>query len=225
MNISDRLLRVSEMVQKCGTVADIGCDHGYVTIYLLKNGIAERALSADVNKGPLEACEKNLRLEHVSDRAKVLLSDGFKAFDAKEKIDAAVIAGMGGRLMKRILTEGEAIVKNVSQLVLQPQSEIFLIREWVRENNFHIEREEILKEDGKYYFILDVRRGSEKEEFREVYDSFSKYLIEKKDPLLIEYLRRGLNNNLKYLQGIEESRQGRLLHENALINEALSMME
>ena len=158
------------MVEKCGTVADIGCDHGYVTIYLLKNGIAERAVSADVNKGPLGACEKNLRLEHVSDKAKVLLSDGFKSFDDTEKIDTAVIAGMGGRLMKRILTEGEKHVKNMSQLVLQPQSEIFLIREWVRENNFHIEREEILKEDGKYYFILDVRRGKREEEFREVYE-------------------------------------------------------
>ncbi len=233
MNLSLRLAAVKNMVVPAGVVYDIGCDHGYVSIELALSRGAGKVYACDVNEGPLKAAALNIEAAGLSDVIETRLSDGLHNIDNADAPDAIVIAGMGGRLMSRILTEGKETVMKASQLVLQPQSEIFLVRKWLRDNGFSIYREQSVLDSEKYYFVIDARKSSDETaggcnvsdaDLQEIYDNYSFYLIDKKDSLLKEYLKRNLANNLRYLEGIELSRQEPLLRENRLIKRALELM-
>ncbi|MBE5870135.1 MAG: SAM-dependent methyltransferase [Lachnospiraceae bacterium] len=153
MELSKRLKAVADLVSRGRNVADIGCDHGYVSIYLCEKQIAEKVIAMDVNDGPLARAREHIRQAGLSRYIETRLSDGADALGAKEA-DSAVIAGMGGRLMVRILSQAAARIGNFEELVLQPQSEIFKVREYLWENGYQIVAEDMVLEDGKYYQMI-----------------------------------------------------------------------
>lgn len=140
-------------------MADIGCDHGYVAISALKEGRAKRAVAADVARGPLDIARKNCEAEEVSDRISLMLSDGFSSIPDSADISCAVIAGMGGLLMERILRDGRLDrFTNLRQLVLSPQSDLDAVRRLlIDELSYNIRTEYMVLDEGKYYYIMDVR--------------------------------------------------------------------
>lgn len=227
MNLSLRLTEVKNTVRPCVTACDIGCDHGYVSIALIKEGRAEHVIACDVNKGPLEAANANILAEGLEDKIETRLSDGLHNIAQSDNAETFIIAGMGGRLMERILTEGYDLVKDATQLVLQPQSEIFLVRKWLHDNGFTINSEKALVDDNKHYFIIDAINGKSPEcapELQEIYDEFSQALIESNDNVLRSYLNKLLENNTKYLDNIEGDKRSSLENRNELIKKVLSMM-
>jgi len=228
MNLSLRLTEVKKTVINCDTACDVGCDHGFIAIELVREGKAQKVIACDINKGPLEAAAKNISLAGFNDRIETRLSNGFEKIRAEDNINAVVIAGMGGSLMSKILEEGKGVSQSVEQFVLQPQSEIFLVRKWLRDNGYNIVQEKIVLDMGKYYFIIDARPGVSpiyEEKIQYLYDNFSGYLIEHKDPMLRQYLEKGLAADKGYLEGIESSKQVELLKKISDIETALSMME
>ena len=152
--LSDRLCKLCEIVPACDRLADVGCDHGYVSIELVRTGKVQQVLALDVNEGPLERARENVLAAGLGDRIELRLSDGLHNTEPGRHFDTILIAGMGGRLMKDILTEGIEKVRDASWLVLQPQSEIFLIREFLSAERYGILREVCLEDRGKYYFII-----------------------------------------------------------------------
>ena len=68
--------------------------------------------------------------------------------------EALVCAGMGGRLMMRILGEEKAKTDSFTELILQPQSEIMQFRTWLREQGLRITDETMVEEDGKFYPMM-----------------------------------------------------------------------
>ena len=229
MKLSIRLNAVKDTVKKCKTVCDIGCDHGYVSIALAKEGVAEYVIACDVNKGPLEAARENISRENLSEKIDTRLGDGLHKITVDDNPDAIVIAGMGGRLMARILEEGKEIVNGASQLILQPQSELFLVRKWLRDNGFLIEKEQALTDMGKYYFIISAIKGCEpvadNDYMQVLFDTYSRFLIENKDSVLKEYLMRLHVGNEQNLAKISDERSGELKAANKLIEEALKLMD
>lgn len=228
MNLSLRLTEVKNTVRPCATACDIGCDHGYVSIALVKENRAHHVIACDVNKGPLEAANGNIKAEGLEEFIETRLSDGLHNVDVSDRPNTIIIAGMGGRLMERILTEGSEVVKNAGQLVLQPQSELFLVRKWLRENGFVINGEKALIDDDKHYFIIDAVPGtapSFDESLQAVYDEFSFSLINENDNVLRGYLNKLLDNNNKYLEGIKGDKRRALEDRNALIMKVLAMMD
>ena len=101
--LSDRMKRIADMVTPGRVTADIGCDHGLVSAYLVDMGICPKVYAMDVAEGPLESAKKNTR--EFSDRIELRLSDGFEALE-KGETDCAIIAGMGGHLVLSILEGG-----------------------------------------------------------------------------------------------------------------------
>lgn len=227
MNLSLRLTEVKNTVIPCDFGADVGCDHGFVAISLVKEGKVGKMLAMDVNKGPLEGCLENIKAEGAEDRISVRLSDGLKAVSEDEALDTVIIAGMGGALTTRILTDGKDKLKSIKQLVLSPQSETFLVRKWLRENGYNIQKESMVLDAGKYYFIMDVRPGNPpalSDELTEIYDLYSGYLIRTGNTLLREYLQKGLSNNKGYLESIEPSKQGTLKRKIEIMEKTLELM-
>ncbi|MCQ2524172.1 MAG: class I SAM-dependent methyltransferase [Lachnospiraceae bacterium] len=208
--LSERLKTVKNAVDKCNCVADIGCDHGYVSISLLKDGVASKVIACDVNEGPLKAAKENISNAGLSDCIETRLGDGLHKITTDDKVDVLVIAGMGGRLMARILDEGLEVVSNCSQLVLQPQSENFLVRQWLYEHDFIIEREFMVEDMGKFYWIIDAKKGTyvgpSEEDLKMIYDEFSEYLLNQKNQVLKKYLDNQLLLCNQYLKGIEEGK-------------------
>lgn len=190
MQLSLRLKTVADSVTGGNRVADVGCDHAYIAIHLAENNIAPRVVAMDVNKGPLSKARENIEVRGLEDRIETRLSDGLARLNPGEA-DTVVIAGMGGALMVRILIEGESALKGVKELILQPQSEIFLVRRHLHTNGYRIESEKMVKEDDKYYIIIKALKDPVKESYdQELFYLYGKQLLESGSPLVEEYLLR-----------------------------------
>ncbi len=203
MELSHRLSVIAEAVSPGNRVADIGTDHGYVPIYLVKKGICPSAIAADINQGPIDRARVNIEREHLSDRIVTRLSDGLSSLEPEE-CDTVVIAGMGGELICRILTEGSRFLKAGCELVLSPQSELFKVRHMLHKNNYRIAAEHFLKEDGKYYTVMRCVPGEESYETETEYE-YGKLLIEEKNPTFLEYLEKQLIKTDHILQKMSAS--------------------
>ena len=188
MQLSQRLLAVADLASAGHCLADVGTDHGYIPIYLMEKGNYERAIAMDVRKGPLLRAEENRKSHGFEDRIDLRLSDGVAALRVGEA-DTVVIAGMGGGLVIHILTEGAKVLKSVETLVLQPQSEFARVRDYLEKNEYRIEEEHMLCEDGKYYAMMRVKHGK-MTPLTEIEQKYGPVLLAKKDPVLKEFLER-----------------------------------
>ncbi len=199
--LSRRLKTLANMVPTGYRVADVGCDHGFLDIYLIQSGRASGAIAMDVRKGPLSAAARHIREAGLEALIEARLSDGLKQYRAGEA-EVLVCAGMGGPLMQRILSEDPGKTRSFREMVLQPQSELREFRIFLREAGYTVEAEEIVLEDGKYYFPMRVRPEAGKlpeltqsgtlspaeKEFQEICDRYGEGLIRRRDPLLRQYL-------------------------------------
>lgn len=155
VKISRRMKRLASLVSEGAVLADVGTDHGYLPIYLLQAGRIRRAFALDIKEGPLLRAKEHIRAFGLEDYITVRRSDGVAALLAGEA-DSVLIAGMGGGTMLHILEEGKEVILAAKELILQPQSEISRVREYICRNGYRIDREDMVYEDGKYYPMLHV---------------------------------------------------------------------
>lgn len=153
--LSERLRVVAGMVTKGNRVCDVGCDHGFVPIWLVQQGKSPRVLAMDLREGPLRAAGEHVEFYGLGRQITTRLSDGLHNYNIGEA-DTLICAGMGGGLMLRILAEEEKKAASFQELILQPQSEIERFRRFLRESGYGIVDEEILEEDGKFYQVMRV---------------------------------------------------------------------
>lgn len=193
MQLSRRLQAVADMVTPGSRVADIGCDHAYIPIYLAENDISPHIIAMDINQGPIDRAEENIVRYGFTDRIETRRSDGLKELKPGE-VNCLILAGMGGPLTVRILTDRPEITKECRELILQPQSEIYKVRQLMAKLRFLIISENMVKEDGKYYVMMKaVPEGfmkdacsyllTEKEHYH-----YGRVLLERRHPVLREYL-------------------------------------
>ncbi len=153
--LSGRLQAVASMVSQGSLVCDVGCDHGYVSIYLVEHRISPHVLAMDVRKGPLAAASLHVAERGLGIWIETRLSDGLHNYSIGEA-DSLICAGMGGRLMMRILGEERQKTESFRELILQPQSEVEQFRTWLREQSYWITMEQIVEEEGKFYPMMRV---------------------------------------------------------------------
>ena len=153
MKLTDRLLKIADLVTKGKKIADIGTDHGYIPVYLLNKGHVDFAILADVNKGPLENARSEVRHNNLTDKVDLRLGSGIEVLNENE-VDEVIIAGMGGILISEILEAGKEKLSHVNRLILQPNNHEESLRQWLVNHQFVIKKEEILLEAGKFYEII-----------------------------------------------------------------------
>ncbi|MCQ2521142.1 MAG: class I SAM-dependent methyltransferase [Lachnospiraceae bacterium] len=205
MEISKRLSRMTSLLP-CGEVAaDIGCDHAYAAIRLIEIGKYKKVIASDVRKGPLESARKNIAMHGLTEQIETRLYDGLQGL-APGEADGILIGGMGGATMRMILEAGQEVVRKAKNLLLQPQSELSAFRKYLRENGCQVVEEDIVYEDGKYYPMMLVFPGMEKD-FTEqpVFDAFGKLLLEKKHPVLKEYLLQQISVKEKIIERLQKA--------------------
>ncbi len=149
---SHRLLIIAGLLGKNVSVADIGCDHGQLSAYLLQNGLADTVTATDISPKSLQKAER-LKSELKLDKLFLACGDGFGALS--QKPDAAVVAGMGGEVIAKMLQHPYSHTK----LVLQPMKDSDILYKALTDNGFFIEKVVIAREDRRFYEIILAQPG------------------------------------------------------------------
>ena len=232
MELSKRLNAVAGLVTEGASVADIGTDHGYIPIYLLKHGISDKVIAMDINRGPLQRAREHIEEEGLKEQIETRLSDGMAALHPGE-VKEIITAGMGGGLVIKILTDHPEVTESLTYGILQPQSEIHKVREFLNAQGYRIVAEDMVKEDGKYYPMMKVRlEHGESESYRKIDYLYGKRLLEKNHPVLYEYLQREHRIKSEIYENLQKQKNERieirlkeLEEELELIREAMQMFE
>ncbi len=145
-----RIDLLCSLLVPCKTFADVGCDHGYCTEYMLKNGLCERAVFSDVSKGSLQKAEKLLAPFVAEGKAKGVLGDGF--YGVEKDTEQVLIAGMGGGEIVKILSDARFGFMP-ERFVFQPMHDSELLRTYILQNGGYIERD-FTFEEGKFYDVI-----------------------------------------------------------------------
>ena len=206
MELSKRLKRIAEHVDKCESVADIGTDHGYIPIYLVKEGICKKAIASDINKGPIEKAKVNVAFEGVSDKVKCLLGPGLNPLKVGE-VNGVILAGMGGNLTRDILLADMDKVKKYDFIILQPAQNPEVLREFLYKNDYEIIDEDLIKDEGRFYELFKVKynENSEKLVFEDELEyEVSPLLREKGHPLFKEFIEKKISRCETILSFIKE---------------------
>lgn len=155
VTLSERLQAVVSMVTVGNRVCDVGCDHGFVSIYLIQQRISPTVLAMDLRSGPLGAAKEHIAEHGVDNQIEARLSDGLHNYSIGEA-DTMICAGMGGGLMMKILSDDIVKTESFDEMILQPQSELEEFRLWLREQGYRITHEKMVEEDGKFYPMMRV---------------------------------------------------------------------
>ena len=166
-----------------GTVADIGTDHAYLPIEIIKKGLSQRAIACDINLGPIESARRNIEAAGLSDRIDTMQTDGLHGVECFHPTDI-LIFGMGGELIAKILSEAPWVKDEEIGLILQPMSHAEILRRWLSENGFAILGETLTYED-QYYQTIHARFNGETYVLTEEEAFFGAKILESESPLLV----------------------------------------
>lgn len=157
-NLSKRMAAVARLVPRGVSACDIGCDHGFVAIYLVREHICPRVIAMDINRGPLSRAREHIESAGLSSYIETRLSDGMEKLDIGEA-ECIIAAGMGGRLTVKILNDFPEKRRSLRYLVLQPQSELAFVRRYLRSVGLVVRKEDMVLEDGKFYPMMLAEVG------------------------------------------------------------------
>lgn len=196
MNLSKRLLAISELVDETGNIMDVGCDHALLDIYLAKTKPKLSIIASDNKLGPMSRAQENVIREKV--HVEVKLCDGLDGISSGT--DTVIISGMGGKNIVDIFRRGKNKIGNVKTIILSPHSDFYNVRKYINKLGFYVEAEQLLKEKNKTYLIVRFRKGKVKYTKEDLF--FGPILIKEKDKLFNEYYKDLLKKEKSNLEKI-----------------------
>lgn len=225
--MNERLLKVAKQAETGLIGADIGTDHAYLPVFLVENKIIPRAYASDLREGPLERAKCHIEEAGLTDRIETILVPGLEGL-RPGMAEQCFICGMGGLTMIDILTDSPDTARAMRRLVLQPQNNSEKLRQWLAENRYIIEQENIAREDRRYYEILTVRPLKEDEASMTL--SETECFLGKKDCRVCDQDRLDYLNDLRarlmrILEGMNDTSHARSLEKKGLIEEKLRAVE
>lgn len=229
MEISNRLKCVASMIDKCNCIADIGTDHGYLPIYLIKNGVCNTAIASDIKKGPLNKAKINIEKYSMEEKIQCRLGTGLNTIKENE-VDSAVISGMGGNLIRDIIVNDLEVFKSLKYAVLQPVQNPEILRKYLYDSGFNIIDEELCIDENKYYEIIKVEYNNNVVIKDDIYYEISEKLIEKKHPLIRQYIEYKISKNKHIIDNIDICnsnalrRKEELVYKNHILKELFSCL-
>ena len=201
-----RLERVAAHMPAGARLADIGSDHGYLPVVLMRRGAIAAAVAGEVAQTPFHAAVRTVRDNGLEQQITVRQANGLAAIEAADEITAISICGMGGETIRDILESGKARLSGRERLILQPNGGEQPLRQWLMENNYRILCEELLRENGFYYEIIVAERaGPMLYTAEELY--FGPLQMQARSPVFLGKWQRMLLEKQKVLASFARARQ------------------
>lgn len=202
IQLTARLRHVADLIPSCQSMADIGTDHAYLPLFLLEKGKVQWAIASDIHKGPLERARAHLKGQEKGGNIELRLGGGLSPLEVGE-VDGAVMAGMGGLMMRDILEADFPKAQALSWLVLQPQTHVAELKQYLAGHHFMILQEDMAMEDRRLYEMMLVKPGAMKgisllEGEIGVTENYRQH------PLFQEHLRRLIRKRDFLIQGVAE---------------------
>lgn len=195
VKLNKRLIAVSEFVDKGSSIIDVGCDHGYLSIYLSQTKKLNKVIASDINEGPLKSAQENIKKYKVEEKIKTKLGSGIDPIEPD--IDTIIISGMGGLNMIGILKYSKDKYKNVNTIILSPNSDTYKLRKEICKLGFYIENENLVSEKNIIYPIIKFKRGKKKYKYQDYL--YGPILIKQKNKLFLEYMQKEKKTKEKLL--------------------------
>jgi len=223
-----RLERVAAHVPAGARLADIGSDHGYLPVALMRRGVITSAVAGEVAITPFHAAERTVRENGLERQISVRHANGLMAIEPADGITAISICGMGGETIRDILDDGKARLSGDERLILQPNGGEQPLRQWLMENGYRILFEEVLQENRFHYEIIVAERtGPVVYTPEQLY--FGPLQMEARSPAflnkwtrILRYKQQTLNNFARALQVVPEEKIQRLARQTRWITELLA---
>ncbi|AOE80404.1 SAM-dependent methyltransferase [Pseudomonas lurida] len=204
--LSLRLERVGANIPVGARLADIGSDHGYLPVALMRRGVIASAVAGEVATTPFYAAQRTVRDNGLEQQITVRLADGLAAIEPHDGITAISVCGMGGETIRDILESGKMHLSGQERLILQPNGGEQPLRQWLMDNGYSIVSEELLRENRFYYEIIVAERaGPVAYTDEQLY--FGPLQMQARSPAFIGKWQRLLRQRQKTLASLEQARQ------------------
>ena len=208
-----RLVHMCKLVGMPKSFADVGCDHGFISINLAKCGKTKHIFAMDISEKCVNKAKENAKTHGVENKIDFMVSDGLEKLNIS-KLNTCLIAGMGGEEIIKIIKSKPQNLK-VKNFILQPATKVIYLKQWLVKNGFKIQKDEIFEEKNKFYCFLKVKQGKQK--LSELELNFGKENLKKPSQTFKKFLASQEQKIKKYFeQGGSSSMQKQLF----LINEA-----
>ena len=145
--ISKRLESLTSYVDVKDSIIDVGCDHGYLSIYLKENKLCKNIIARDVNKNALSSAINNIKNSKLD--IDTYLSDGIKDVPMKG-VNTLVISGMGTSTIKHILDD-QSKLKHINKLIIQSNNDHMILRSFMNDIGYYLSDEKAVYDKGKWY--------------------------------------------------------------------------
>lgn len=206
--ITPRIETICKLCAPYKSVADIGCDHAYMSIHLARSG--KKVIASDISIGPLKKAKENIERFGLQKNIELRLCNGLSGYKEKET-DAIIIAGMGGNVISQILQDEKKIAQTAKTLFLQPMTSSEVLRKYLYENGFSIKNEYLVAEDRRIYTIMEVV-CADTLYFTELECYISKAISDKIHiPIYFEYIKNRHYEFTKVLSQIENKQAAKQL--------------
>jgi len=204
--LSQRLERVAAHIPTGARLADIGSDHAYLPVALMRRGAIAAAVAGEVAATPFQAANRTVADNGLTQHITVRLADGLAAIEAGDDITAVSLCGMGGETIRDILDSGRARLSGRERLILQPNGGEQPLRQWLMENGYQILHEELLRENRFYYEIIVAER-TEAMTYTAEQLYFGPLQMQARSPEFLAKWQRILREKRKTLASLEQARQ------------------
>lgn len=202
--MTPRLQLIADSVRKNSRVADIGTDHAFIPVYLIKNNISPFCYACDIGTGPLKNAQSSVERENLQDKISLILSDGLDALE-ENSADDIIIAGMGGEMIADIVTRAHWLRNKNILLILQPMTMHHVLRRVLSELGFEPIGDKYCVEGKRFYTVMLYRFTGN------IYTPDTAFLycgtaFKSKSPLAAEYIARQKSKLNEQLNGMENSK-------------------
>ena len=202
-----RLNTLAKMVDTNTRLADIGTDHAYLPIELVKEGKISFAIASDIAAGPLQNAKDDVQQAGLQEQIETRLGAGLETIKHEDQIDTVVIAGMGGKLMSQILEDAYQKGFQFKNLVLEPNIGESGVRKWLMDHNYQILAEDLIAEAGHTYELIKAKLVEEKVSLTEKEIFFGPFILKEKNPVFYQKWQGQLDYHKKLLANLNKARQ------------------
>jgi len=218
IRLSPRLAAIAALVPENARIADVGTDHGYLSVFLAQTKAPLSVIATDIRPGPLESAKRHVGEAGLEKLISLRLCDGLESV-SPEEADTILIAGMGGEVIQGILARAPWTLRG-KLLILSPQSKQEVLRRWLYAQHCGIREEHLVEDGGKIYPILVVEGTPDREPTSAEY-FIGAWPAERRDGLFYRHLAAQTERLERERQGLlcskEEEKRNKLPELEALI--------